>query len=244
MDHNKIISISSATFIAEIITLPICTIKTIYQNNNHLNTIQTIQKIYSENRLKGFFNASKPAIISQIISTTSKYIFYIKIKDIRNTKNDDLMNNSFNGALGGILGSLITHPFDVWKNYNQRNLNYWIYLKNNSNVDVKTFITKKLYPGYLANISKNILLYSILFPLNDFYKNKFNSIYISAPLTTLSVCLIIQPIDYYKTVKMAHNNTSNFFRGLHLMIARSIPHFLITMVLCDIFYDKLSTINY
>jgi hypothetical protein len=78
MDYNKIISISSATFIAEIITLPICTIKTIYQNNNHLNTVQTIQKIYSENKLKGFFNASKPAIISQIISTTSKYIFYKK----------------------------------------------------------------------------------------------------------------------------------------------------------------------
>ena len=242
MDYNKIISISSATFIAEITTLPICTIKTIYQNNTDLNTRQTIQKIYSENKLKGFFNASKPAIISQIISTTSKYIFYKKIKDIRNTNSNDLINNSLNGALGGVLGSLITHPFDVWKNYNQRNLNYWIFLKNN-NINFKTFITKKIYPGYLANIYKNILLYSFLFPLNDFYKNKFNSIFISAPLTTLTVSIIIQPIDYYKTVKMAGNKSSNFFRGLHLMIARSIPHFLITMILTDIFYDKLSTIN-
>jgi hypothetical protein len=240
MDNNKIISISSATFIAEIITLPICTIKTVYQNNVNITTKQTIQKIYSENKLKGFFIASKPAIISQIISTTSKYIFYKKIKDIRNTKNDDLLNNALNGALGGILGSLITHPFDVWKNYTQRNENYWKFLTN-KNINFKNFITKKIYPGYLANIYKNILLYSFLFPLNDYYKNKFNFIYISAPLTTLTISLIIQPIDYYKTVKMAGNNTSNFFRGLHLMIARSIPHFLITMTLTDIFYDKLST---
>ena len=38
-----------ATAIAEVATLPICTIKTNYQNTNSTSIIQTIKNIYNQN---------------------------------------------------------------------------------------------------------------------------------------------------------------------------------------------------
>lgn len=232
--RNKLLSTGISTLFAEIITLPICTIKTVYQNNN-LNTINTINYIYKQNNLKGFFSASTPAIISQIMSTSSKFTIYEYIKNKRNTSKNDIINNSINGGLSGILGSLLTHPIDIWKNFSQRNESYINFLKNKN-----TNLLKKLYNGYTGNIGKNIALYSCLYPINDYYNSHFNSLFISAPLTTITVSLIVQPFDYYKTVKIAGTNPTNYFRGFHLMVFRSIPHFMITMILSDFFYKKLS----
>ncbi len=151
------------------------------------------------------------------MSTSSKYTFYEIIKNYRNTQKNDLLNNSLNGICGGLFGSVFSHPFDLWKNYKQRNQSF----------DFKNY--KIYYQGYSGSILKNIVLYSCLFPIYDFYHNKFNNNYIAAPLTSITVSTIIQPFDYYKTIKMANNKGTNFFRGYTLMIARSIPHFLITM---------------
>lgn len=228
------------TLAAEIVTLPICTVKTVYQNNPEFNIKQTINDIYKKLGYKGFIQAYTPAIISQVVSTSSKYTFYELIKNYRKTNKDDLFSNSLNGLIGGVLGSLFSHPVDVWKNYLQRNEKF---IFNNYRL---------YYQGYTASIYKNAVLYSCLFPIYDYYKTKFNSIYISSIYTTLTVSLIIQPFDYYKTIKMAGNNinikdiiaTNNikqFTRGFTLMIARSIPHFTITMYiteLCKNYFTK------
>ena len=221
------------TLFAEIVTLPMCTIKTIYQNNKTLTIPQTVESIIKTQGIKGFFAASSPAIITQILSTSSKFTIYEKIKHIRKTENSNIIDNSINGIVSGITGSLITHPFDVWKNFTQRNENYWKYIKNSSSKSFINLMKSGLYPGYTGSIGKNIALYSTLFPLNDFYKSKFDSIYISAPLTTLTVSLIVQPFDYYKVVKIAGNKPSKPFRGFTQMLARNIPHFTITMCVTD-----------
>ena len=231
MIDNSLISSVIGTLIAEIITLPICTIKTVYQNNKSFTFSSTVRYIYEMNGMRGFLSASIPAVISQIVSTSSKYTIYEKLKDIRHTETSNIYSNSINGAISGILGSILTHPVDVWKNFNQRGQLYYRHLK--SFTSVKEILTKGLYVGYVGSLSKNIVLYSMLFPLNDFYKSKFDSIYISAPLTTLTVSMVIQPFDYYKVVKMAGNRPSHPFRGFNLMIARSIPHFMITMIVTD-----------
>lgn len=226
------------TLIAEIITLPICTIKTVYQNNPEFNIKQTINHIYKNFGYKGFIQAYTPAIIAQVVSTSSKYSFYELIKNYRKSSKDDLFSNSLNGLAGGILGSFFSHPIDVWKNYLQRNdkfiyTNYRLY-----------------YQGYSASIYKNAVLYSCLFPIYDFYRTKFNSLYISSICTTLTVSFIIQPFDYYKTVKIAGNSINfqsifdskkikQFTRGYTLMITRSIPHFTITMYFTELFKNKL-----
>lgn len=227
------ISSCSATLIAELLTLPICTVKTNYQNNSKLTIHQTIKQIYYSNGIKGFFSASSPAILSQVLSTSTKMSFYYKLKTYRQTKDSDILNNSINGVISGFVGNLITHPIDVWKNFKQRNESYSkLIAESHKN---KELITKGLYPGFMGSLGKNIALYSFLFPLNDFYKSQFNSIYISAPLTTITVSFIVQPFDYYKVVKMAGNKPSNIFRGFELMLARNIPHFAITMILTDYF---------
>ena len=138
---------------------------------------------------------------------------------------------SLYGIISGLAGSLLTHPFDVWKNFTQRNGNDVVHIKNTYKTG--NLIFQGLYPGYTGSIGKNIALYSSLFPLNDFYKSNFDSIYISAPLTTLTVSLIVQPFDYYKVVKIAGNKPVQPFRGFSLMLARNIPHFTITMCVTD-----------
>lgn len=105
------------TLIAEIATLPACTIKTIYQNNKSLTIPETIRSIIKTQGTRGFFTASSPAIITQVLSTSSKFTLYEKIKHIRKTENSNWIDNSINGVVSGLTGSLITHPFDVWKNF-------------------------------------------------------------------------------------------------------------------------------
>jgi hypothetical protein len=227
------------TLVAEVVTLPLCTIKTIYQNNKTLTIPETVHSIIKTQGVKGFFTASTPAIITQVLSTSSKFTLYEKIKHIRKTEKSNVLDNSINGVISGLSGSLITHPFDVWKNFTQRNENYWLHLKHSGSKSTGSLIKTGLYQGYTGSIGKNIALYSSLFPLNDFYKSKFNSIYISAPLTTLTVSLIVQPFDYYKVVKVAGNLPSQPFRGFTLMLARSIPHFTITMLITDWISNQL-----
>ncbi len=230
------------TLMAEIATLPACTLKTIYQNNKNLTIPQTFESILKTQGVKGFVAASKPAIITQVLSTSSKFTLYEKIKQYRQTSNSNVLDNSVNGIISGLGGSLITHPFDVWKNFTQRNENYWTHLKNTSG-SLTHLIKSGLYPGYTGSIGKNVALYSALFPLNDFFKSKFDSIFISAPLTTLTVSLIVQPFDYYKVVKIAGNKPSQPFRGFTLMLARNIPHFTITMCVTDLISKYLINKN-
>jgi hypothetical protein len=234
---DKLYCSAVGTLAAEIITLPVCTVKTIYQNNPSHEITDSIQYIYKQNKMMGFFSASKPAIIAQVLSTSSKYTLYEEIKKYRNTNKNDILNNSLNGMTSGILGSLLTHPIDCWKNFNQRNESYSKHLKSLYKSPF-LFITDGMYKGYTGSIGKNIALYSCLFPLNDFYKSKFDSTLISAPLTTITVSLIVQPFDYYKVVKMGNNKPDKPFRGLSLMIARSLPHFVITLYVTEWLLNK------
>lgn len=224
MDH--LISSIIGTGCAEIITLPICTIKTVYQNSDEKKITTIIKQIYNRSGYIGFFQASLPAISSQILSTSTKYYFYNVIKEKRGTDSKDIMSNSINGALGGILGSLFSHPFDVCKNYIQRNEKF------NIKINIKT-----LYQGYSASILKNIVLHSSLFPIYDYYKIKFDDNQILASIcTTITCSLIVQPVDYYKTVLMTGNNFTDFrnpYRGFSLLLSRSIPHFMLTMCVTE-----------
>ena len=227
MNQNNLIPSIIGTLTAEILTLPICTIKTVYQNNMSITIRQSISQIINKSGYKGFIQSSLPAIFSQVISTSTKYSFYNYIKEKRSTDSTDILNNSLNGMIGGVLGSIFSHPIDVWKNYSQRNEKF-----NWKKMDYKLY-----YQGYYASSYKNIVLYASSFPIYDFYKQKFNSIYISSIATTITVSLIVQPFDYYKTVKIAGNKfnfqLNNLSRGFGLMLFRSIPHFLITMSIIE-----------
>jgi len=224
MEHFISSSIGSAC--AEMLTLPICTIKTIYQTQTvtKQTPLQIASNLYQTKGIKGFFQASFPAIISQVLSTSSKYYLYHAIKDYRKTEDSNIISNSINGGLGGLGGSLLSHPFDVWKNHLQRG-------QTLSNFRIKT-----LYSGYSGTIAKNILLYSMLFPVYDFYKLHITNPLIASVFTSVTCSLVTQPLDYYKTVLMTGNKFAgwaNPYKGYSLMLSRTIPHFMISMTITD-----------
>lgn len=227
---DYLLSSSIAVSVAEFITLPICTIKTVYQTSN-MSIPNTAKFIYNRSGYYGFIQASMPAFLGQIVSTSTKYSFYKTIKNYRQTSDNDLLNNSINGMLGGVGGALFAHPFDVWKALNQKNESF-------------NFFNRSLYyRGFTGSIGKNIALYSVLYPAYDFYKSIFEHSYIAAPLTTLTTCLITQPFDFYKVSKMTGEKIkltelfllkkNNPFKGFTLMVGRAIPHFFITMTITE-----------
>jgi hypothetical protein len=226
----ELLANSVGVAIAEIVTLPICTVKTNYQTNNHKDIKYIINEIYRKNGLKGFFEAKFTAIASQTISTASKYYFYNQIKNYRGTDSKDIINNSINGMFGGICGSIFSHPIDVIKLEQQRQISFSNIIDN-----IRKNNIRYLYRGYSQSIIKNILLYSSMYPVYDFYKKYINSTLISAPLTTITITLFLQPIDYIKINVMTSNKViyRNLYRGLTLNLGRSIPHFLITMSIME-----------
>ena len=87
MSVNDLIASAVGTSIAEVITLPICTLKTNYQTNlNHKNLIECAKHLYKVNGIQIFYRASFSAIGSQIVSMSTKYTFYNLIRDYRQTQ--------------------------------------------------------------------------------------------------------------------------------------------------------------
>lgn len=235
---KDIIASSIGTGIAEIITLPICTIKTNYQADlKSKNIISITKSIYKKRGLKGFYTASIPSVTSQIISMSTKYTFYHLLKKIRKTEDKDLINNMINGCIGGLIGSIFSHPFDVIKIHQQQNIKFKNELKKNG--------LKLFYRGYSKSFTKTIGLSCLLFPTYDFYKT--NLAYPSfAPIcTTFTTILFLQPIDYLKVRNISNLklyeglNFFKYYRGIHLNFMRSIPHFMITVNLTEYFIKKM-----
>jgi|688.fasta_scaffold633152_2 hypothetical protein len=242
MSITDLIASSIGTSIAEIITLPTCTIKTNYQTNlNYKSIIDVTKDIYKQRGVYGFYNASAIATLSQIVSTSTKFTSYNYIKNYRQTKQQDIKNNIINGAIGGIVASVFSHPFDVIKVHQQTNVNF--------TNELKKYGPQIFYRGYSKSVSKNIILTSLIFPFYDFYKSKFNNPFISAGLSAFTVTTFLHPIDYLKVRHISnqplytkHSNLlaqiRYYYRGLHINLIRVIPHFMITMVVTEYIKEK------
>jgi len=233
---NKILHSVIGTTVAEIITIPICTIKTIYQTSNYRNPIHVHLFIYNRYGIKGYYHGTAPAVFSQIVSCSSKYTFYNIFKSYRSTESSDLLNNSINGMCGGVFGSICSHPFDVIKNYHQRGLS----IKGDLN-DLGPIL---LYRGYTQNFYKNILLYSMLYPIYDLFKSHDYNPFCASICTSLFTTLILQPVDLLKVRKIANKsiflgwNPLLYYRGYLLNVMRVIPHFTITMCIIEWLNNK------
>ena len=92
------------TSIAEIATLPLCTIKTNYQNNMN-NSIKTVSKdIYNKYGIRGFYKASFPALGSQLLSSSTKYVFYHVLEDQKFQYSNKFLNGCISGITNGLAG--------------------------------------------------------------------------------------------------------------------------------------------
>lgn len=225
MEH--IISSGIGVVFAELATIPICTIKTnkvLYPEISGYNLFKTVLK---RDGIIGFYNASIPAVFSQIISTTSKYTFYKLIQQRRHTDDTDIIDNMMNGALGGVAGSLLSHPFDVMRT-----------MKQNNQSIMKEFKLSIAYRGYSKSITKSFMLGGFSFPIFDFCKKKTDNIFIASILTTIGSSFIIYPVEYMKIRHMIIGERMmyespfqrKYYTGYGMHMLKCIPHFSIMMV--------------
>lgn len=235
--NNIIASSMLATAVAEVITIPLCTIKTNYQTElSNKSILATFKNIYFSRGIFGFYNSSLSAVTSQIISTSTKFTFYSMIRDYRNTDKKSITGNMCNGILAGLASSIFTHPFDVIKVCHQRG--------NRLHNELKNYGLSLFYRGYSKSVSKSIFV-GCIFPIYDFYKIYTDSIYVASISSSITMALIVQPIDYIKTRHVAGldwfrgTNLLDYYRGIHVNLMRVIPHFLVTMYLTELFLEKL-----
>lgn len=217
---------------AEIITLPICTLKTNYQNTHSNSAIKTFKYMlnivhteYNGNYFKVFYRASLPAVTSQVFSTTSKMAIYRYLFQY----SDNLM---LNGAVAGFCVSLVTHPFDGIKIRDQ--------IRTEKLLNTESNIIKNIYKGYSKTLAKTLIGGMLYFPLYDYIKSYDLPSHHSALLSsTISTC-ILHPFDYMKTRHCANfqwfvgYNPIKYMKGLHLNLLRIVPHFTISMTLIDV----------
>lgn len=230
--HN-IIASSVGTVLAELATIPICSVKTNYQTDlKYTSAKQVIQDIYKTRGLYGFYNSSLSAMSSQIVSTASKYTFYNIIKQYRGTESKDFINNVINGGFAGTMSSFLTHPFDVAKVHQQQGKPIIQTIKNEG--------SSVIYRGWSKTLSKNISLTGLLFPIYDFYSIYITNPWLSALCTSMTVTTFLHPIDYLKVRHISNQklydgfNLRYYYRGFHLNLMRATPHFMITMGVTEI----------
>lgn len=215
-----------AAVLAEVVTLPICMIKTNYQNNSNKSIAFIINQIYQKGGWSSFYVASIPAVLTQIFSVTSKYFLYRYFEE----KDFKYSCKILNGVTAGIITSLITHPIDSVRIHLQMDkckLHEIFQLKN------------ILYRGYSKSFSKTVLGGILFFPLYDYTHSIFqNSLYASFT-TALTSTIIIHPVDYLK-VRHIYGlplyqgyNPKTYYKGLSLNLARTVPHFIIIMTTLD-----------
>lgn len=228
---------ATATACAEIITLPICTVKTNLQNhtNQSISVPKLVRDIYQKNGIRSFYQASFPAIAGQMISTSSKWALYKHLEEKNYFKNDNInITRVLNGFVSGVLTSFATHPIDLIKVHWQ----------------MRTQIPswKLVYRGYSKSFAKVSIASCCFFPLNDYFKSELNeintsntnanAIYASA-LSGFTSTIIIAPIEYLKTRHIYGQtlyqgiNPKIYYKGLGLNLVRVVPHFVITMSLID-----------
>lgn len=239
MLYKDIIASGTGTVCAELCMIPLCTVKVNYQTDlNYKSVFDATKDIYAKRGIYGFYNASFYSSIAQLTSITTKYTLYEAFKKFRNGDNNSYTTNILCGLTSGIIGSLLTHPLDVLKIHKQINKPFL--------PEYRTVGAKLLYRGYSKNVTKTVMLSSLLFPTNDLYKKHIDSTVLAAAATSATITTVIQPIDYLKTRHIANQklwqgwNIKNYYRGFGINLSRTLPHFTILMTVADFIKKKLN----
>lgn len=215
-----VVSMIIATGIAEILTLPVCTVKTNYQNNK-IPISQVIRQIYTQQGISGFYRASFPALGSQILSSTMKFNLYRQITPYIQVDNR-FIQLPIASFLGSVITSLFTHPLDYFK----------IHLQMNSTTKP---VFKNMYQGYSKSLAKLTVGSLTFLPIYDLSNDHLKNPILSSMMSSIISTIIIHPFDYQKTrhiygISPWHGiQITQYYRGLSLNLARVIPHFTIMM---------------
>lgn len=223
--RDHIINSAVATSVAEVITLPIATVRTNYQNTDKIPIRQIIHQIWSQHGVKGFYNSSGWAIASQVLSTSAKYTWY-------QTLTEYIPNKFVAGGIAGVMASLMTHPVDVIKIHQQMHTPFL--------PELQSIGPSLLYRGYSKTLVKYVIGSIFYFPLYHTFTDYVHPNMAAAMSATLSA-ICIQPIDYMKSRQVYGQpffcgyHPRPYFKGLGLNLMRTVPHFTITMAIIEYF---------
>lgn len=231
---DNIIASSVGAIAAELLTIPICTLRTNYQTkiNYEYSTLNYIKEIYKRNGIKSFYNATWASSCSQISSLTIKYTTYENIKRMRNKNKEFPINNFVENCSISILSSwcasIFHHPFDVARIHTQRGDKIREHISKHG-------IIKVFKAGYGGTLIRNTLT-SIIFPLYDMYKdllkkNNINNMILAPILTSATSTILLYPLDYIRNRQMSNLewnhgwNLTKYYRGITFGLCRNTLHF-------------------
>lgn len=217
---NKIITGCVGASTAEILTLPVCTIKTVYQSGNksYLDSVKFIYNIWG---IKGFYRASVPAISTQIFASSYKLVLF----NILNTNQKSNLYTMMAGIFTSLTCIIFTHPLDYFR----------VSLQTNRDI-----FYREMYKGFSANIGKAILGGATFLPLRSIMKREFSNqpSWTVGIMTAAISTVIVHPFEYFKTFMLANDKNTkicfkNPYRGITVNLCRIIPHFVIMTELSD-----------
>lgn len=225
-----------STVVAEIGTLPICTVKTNFQNSGAKSWFEIVKKLYSQGGVGMFYRASPAAIASQVISTSTKFGPYRYI-----TKNYPDVPLPLAGFACGFCSSIMTHPIDIVKTHMQMNTPFMPEVRKHGIV--------LFYRGYSKTFFKVAVSSPLFFPLTSKFKKVFegneHGRYLAPLCASFISTVVMQPLDYLKTRHMygltlyTSSNPLTYFKGLGLNLFRIVPHFTILMTCLDLLGSPL-----
>jgi hypothetical protein len=221
--------------VAEIITLPICTVKTNYQNSGKKTIWGTVGAIWGKHGIVGFYNAMPSAVGAQVVSSGSKFVIY---RGLTRRLGDDPTwhGRLLCGTASGILSTLLTHPLDVMKIHVQMQASF--------RKELKAVGPRLFYRGYTKSFNKVLVASTLYMPLYDICKEKIGNPVGAALVSGLIATSVTHPIDYMKTRATyglsywAGWNPIRYYRGFTLNICRILPHFVIMMNTIDFIIAK------
>jgi hypothetical protein len=240
--HNSTFGYITGLCVAEIIVSPLNAIRIIYQTTDNMTILQIINNIYYNRGIKGFYNALLWTILSRILTAGLKYFLYNELKYFRETKDNDSKQNLINGCITGIVCPFIIQPIDVILNHSYR------FVEINKNL-LKLNV---LYSGLRHTLIKNIILFTILYPLFDYIKKITNdNILLSSSITCLISGIILQLIDYLRIRSMAQitqnqNLIKNIFacyKGFYINYLTNLLHFTISMLIMRYYLNYFKNKN-
>jgi uncharacterized membrane protein len=231
-EFNNFIASALATSIAELVTAPICLVRTNVINTG-LPIKNVINHIYKDGKVLAFYRASLPAISGQVLSSSSKYVLYQYLNKTFNNESNQYIR-IINGTITGITVSIITHPIDFIK------INMQMADKIYHKIKVRPSI---IYDGYSKTLGKATLSGACFFPLYEYIKDRTDSPITSGLISASISTILMQPLDYMKTrqifgLNFSYSNIRLLFTGLELNLCRVIPHFTIMMFLTEKFKSK------
>jgi len=215
------------TGLAELLTVPACTIKTQYQTNNCGSSIlQVVRATYARHGIMGFCRSGMPAMSGQVMTTVGKYTLYNKLKEL--SPNTLILN----GVVSGLTVSTALQPIDFIRIALQRNVPLAQVLWGTG--------LAGFYRGYSKTLLKSGISSAFFYPLCDTLKATLpgDNIVVASGLTAIISTIGMHPFDYIKTRHIAGESwksptLSGYSKGLSLNLLRTVPHFMITMTCID-----------